>query len=135
MPTPASSLSPDLAKLATDLVDDVGAKTGMGVPAPGGENTDDPKSMPSEAGGMGDMGVPMAFIEAVMAADTEGMPREQVTRLLSGMMKLDMIKADDDPKRVASQFKAVTGSRAKLMKVVSAISEKPAPAGGGEVLS
>ena len=134
MPTPASDLPPDLAKLAGDIVDDVGAKTGMPMPpaVSEGEDTEDGATMPSASG---EMGVPMAFIDAAMAIDKEGLPREQVARILSGMLASNMITADDDPKKVGREFKVVTGTPAKLLKAVGAISDKPAPAGGGEVLT
>lgn len=134
-PMPTDKLPPELAKLATSVVDEVGSKTGMppeGAP-PSEEPTGDEPSASEGAMGM-PTDVPPEFIDAAKAMDKEGLPDDQIARILSGMLKAGMIMADDDPKKVGREFKVTVGSPKKLLTAIGASSEMPAPQSGGGVL-
>lgn len=134
-PMSVDKLPPELAKLATSVVDDVGSKTGM--PPEGAPPADEPTGDEPSAGEMGagmPSDVPPEFIAAAKAMDKEGLPDDQIGRILSGMLKAGMIMADDDPKKVGREFKTTVGSPKKLLTAIGAMSEMPAPKSGGEVL-
>lgn len=144
MPTPASSLPPELAKLAGEATSDMTKKAGMPMEpgmkkmpgmkkGPSMEGTDDEPSV-EEPAPMGPGGVPPEFLAAAKAADKEGLDEGQIGRILSGMLKVGSIKLDTDPKKVAAEFKRTISSTATLLKVLGEVSDAPAPSAGGEVL-
>lgn len=133
MPTPASSLPPELAKLAGEATSDMTKKAGMPMEPGVKEGTDDEPSV-EEPAPMGPDGVPPEFLAAAKAADKEGLDEGQIGRILSGMLKVGSIKLDMDPKKVAAEFKRTIASTATLLKALGEVSDAPAPSAGGEVL-